>query len=51
MKARIKGHYGSYAAAYEAVGKRFRESRNFSIQRSGEYKDHPWTLIYYGNFV
>ena len=51
MKSVIKGHYGSYAAAYADVGARFLKSRNFSIQRSGEYKDYPWTLIYYGNFV
>ncbi len=51
MKSVIKGHYGSYADAYAAVGARFHKSRNFSIQRSGEYKDYPWTLIYYGNFV
>lgn len=51
MKSRIKGYYGSYEAAYADVGERFRKSRNFSIQRSGDYKDHPWILIYYGNFV
>lgn len=51
MKSSIKGYYGTYEDAYAAVGKRFLKSRNFSIQRSGDYKHHPWVLIYYGNFV
>lgn len=51
MKLRIKGYFGSYRAAYEAVGKRFKVSRNFSIQRSTDYRMHPYILIYYGNFV
>ena len=50
--SRIKGYYGSYAAANRAVGKRFRESGKFSIQQGcGDYRMHPWVLIYYGNFV
>ena len=51
MKSRIKGYFGSYSAAYEAVGEKFKESRNFSIQRSTDYRMHPYVLIYYGNFV
>lgn len=50
MKSRIAGYFGSFADAYESVGKRFKKSGNFSIQMAGEAKDHPWTLIYYGNF-
>lgn len=50
MKSRIVGYFGSFADAYERVGKRFKQSGNFSIQRSSEAKDHPWTLIYFGNF-
>jgi hypothetical protein len=50
----IKGHYRSYADAYAAVGKRFLNSRKFSIQHclgagvGGNM--YPWVLIYYGNF-
>lgn len=44
----IKGYYGSYEAAYDAAGKKFKESRRFSIQMSNERKDHPWVLIYLG---
>lgn len=51
MKSRIKGYYGSYSAAQAAVGKKFLESRRFSIQRSRAYSETPWVLIYYGNFV
>jgi len=51
MKSRIYGHFGSYSAAYEAVGEKFKESRNFSIQRSTDYRMYPYVLIYYGNFV
>jgi hypothetical protein len=51
----IKGHYRSYADAYAAVGKRFLNSRKFSIQHclgagvGGNM--YPWVLIYYGNYV
>lgn len=51
MKSSIKGYYGSYDAAYAAVGAKFLESRKFSIQRSSEARMHPWVLIYYGDFV
>ena len=52
MKSRIKGYYGSYQAAYKAVGKRFKQSGQYSIQQScSDYRMHPWILIYYGNFV
>jgi len=48
----IKGYYSSYGAAYEAVGKRFKESGQFSIQQAClDYRYHPWVLIYYGKFV
>jgi hypothetical protein len=47
----IVGHFGSYQAAYNAVGSRFKKSGKFSIQMANEKKDHPFTLIYYGNFL
>jgi hypothetical protein len=50
-KSSIKCYYGTYQDALDAVGLKFRQSRMYSIQRSSEAKDHPWTLIYYGNFV
>lgn len=48
---RIAGYFGTYADAYSRVGSKFIKSRKFSIQRCDEYRDHPWVLIYYGNFV
>lgn len=51
---RIQGYYGSYQAAYRAVGKRYLESRKFSIQYAdpaSRFRWHPWVLIYYGKFV
>lgn len=52
MKSVIKGYYGSYQDALNAVGKRFKESGRFSIQMGcNDHKMHPWVLIYYGNFV
>ncbi len=49
--SRIVGHFGSYEAAYEAVGKKYLISRQFSIQNTcNDYKMHPWCLIYYGKF-
>lgn len=51
MKSVIAGYYGSYQAAYNAVGERFKRNRTFSIQRCSDYRMHPWVLIYYGNFV
>jgi hypothetical protein len=48
----IAGYFGSYRAAYEAVGKRFKISGKYSIQQvCSDYRMHPWVLIYYGNFV
>jgi hypothetical protein len=38
----IAGYFGSYAAACEAVGKRFKASGKYSIQQcSSDYKMHP----------
>lgn len=52
MKSVIAGYYGSYQAAYNAVGKRFKRNRKFSIQQTNnDHRAHSWTLIYYGNFV
>lgn len=51
-KSSIVGYFGSYQAALKAVGKRFKESGKYSIQQAcGDYRMHPWVLIYYGNFV
>ena len=47
----IRGYFGSYKDAYDAVGEQFKKSRNFSIQHSTDYKMHPYVLIYYGNFI
>ena len=51
MKSSIAGYFGSYNAAYESVGKKFKESRMFSIQLGTDYRQHQYVLIYYGNFV
>ena len=48
----IKGHYNSYQTAYEAVGKRYKENGKYSIQQGcNDYRQHPWVLIYYGNWI
>ncbi len=48
----VVGYFGSYQAAYKSVGKRFKENGKYSIQPAcGDYRMHPWVLIYYGNFV
>lgn len=50
--SRIVGYFGSYHAAYDYVGKRFKESRQFSIQpNTNDHRKHKWILIYYGNFI
>lgn len=46
----IVGHFGTYEDAYNAIGKKFKESGQYSIQRSKGAAFHPWVLIYYGNF-
>ena len=51
MKSVIIGYYGSYQAAYNAVGERFKRNRKFSIQQCSDHRMYSWILIYYGNFV
>jgi hypothetical protein len=52
MKSAIVGYYGSYQAAYNAVGERFKRNRKFSIQQACiDHRAQSWALIYYGNFV
>ena len=52
MKSMIAGYYGSYQAAYNAIGERFKRNRKFSIQPACvDHRAQSWALIYYGNFV